>query len=1245
MNNRRSYLDTMNAGRQRRASTSLEQLSSTLEELEQRIRAPYGDERGPRRMMEEPRRYDPRARDTAAPARHPASYDDRPAQRSADERRIAGELHALREELRQQMSSGLRREFAALKHDIERAMQGSGGGVRASELNAEFERLSAMIHKLAEQSGDRQVGLLRPELEQVKAALGKLAREETVKSFDRRWEELDQRWSEIASQLNTRPQASADDRALAALNARLEQIGGVVNALPNSGALRSLEDKIKILATTVDEFTRQQDRFGPEAFGAIDERLDEISRAVAVSSAAARTTFDPEPFERIEARISSLARQLAEVMEDNPTNGLIDQLAALSQRVEDIAHRVDLPQHAIDRFAIQIEDISRRLDQSPPMPDLDRAFQGLESRFATLSAMLEQRQDDALAQGQALFRELEQRLDQVTSRLGTDEADRRDDRFMEAIDARFAELAARIEGQSPAGVGGDAIRDMERRIAAMSERMDAPASGAGVDPDLIRSLEAQIAGLVSHISNASPAPDLNPRLERIEQSLADGRQDIVEAARQAAEEAVKAFSGSATDGALVAGLAEDLRSLEALTRRSDDRNAKTFEAIHDTLLKIVERLSAVENAATARIRDTQLSPAQTPSLEPAAEAMPMAAVIDEDAPCAPARKSSGRRTAAAAAAEAAADAVRSDEAAATEAAASRRSMLGGLTRALSGRKARQDKETPLELAGDPPAEAADDSAPDVEIDAPLDPVFANQPLEPGSGAPDLNAIMKRVRDERGPARSAEAETAKSDFIAAARRAAQAAAAEAEMMKRSPTSKVAAGGFSLGGLLKSRRKPLLMGVAAILVALAALQVGRSFMGGEQVAEAPSPAPAEVETVAAATKEPVAEAVETTAEVPADAVETAAVSANASEEIAATPAEVESDAPSSARSLMIEAPETVNDVTAEWLEAEPAAASAAERPQTSAAAPQQAAVAAIPAGEEPAIAAAPAEDALAAIPVEAGPIALREAAAAGDARAFYEIGNRYAQGRGVGEDMAKAAEWYTKAAELGLAPAQYRIGNMFEKGMGVERDIAKAKTWYQLAASQGNASAMHNLAVLFAMGADGTTDNESAVRWFQEAAALGVTDSQFNLGILSAKGVGMPQNLEEAYKWLALVAETGDKDAAAKRDEIAKELTPEQLENARAAAELWRAKPVKAEANTVDIPPSWRDSADTTAGIDMRQAVRNIQTILNKNGYDAGPADGIMGAKTKSAIAAFQGDNGMPATGEVDEPLVRALLERS
>ena len=281
----------------------------------------------------------------------------------------------------------------------------------------------------------------------------------------------------------------------------------------------------------------------------------------------------------------------------------------------------------------------------------------------------------------------------------------------------------------------------------------------------------------------------------------------------------------------------------------------------------------------------------------------------------------------------------------------------------------------------------------------------------------------------------------------------------------------------------------------------------------------------------------------------------------------------------------------------------------------------------------------------VPVDAGPVPLREAAQAGDPKAMFTIGSRYAEGRGTKSDVKAAAKWYEKSAELGFAPAQYRIGNFYEKGIGVDRSAAKAKTWYQMAAEQGNAAAMHNLAVLFAMGIEGPADNDSAARWFQKAAELGVKDSQFNLGILSARGLGVPQDLEESYKWFALVAKTGDRDAAAKRDEIANAMRPEQLQQARAAVELWKPKQVDPEANSAPlVPDACTESDGKTASVDMKKAIRNIQIILNKNGYDAGSADGMMGEKTKQAIMAFQKANGMDATGEIDQTLVKKLLEK-
>jgi localization factor PodJL len=105
-----------------------------------------------------------------------------------------------------------------------------------------------------------------------------------------------------------------------------------------------------------------------------------------------------------------------------------------------------------------------------------------------------------------------------------------------------------------------------------------------------------------------------------------------------------------------------------------------------------------------------------------------------------------------------------------------------------------------------------------------------------------------------------------------------------------------------------------------------------------------------------------------------------------------------------------------------------------------------------------------------------------------------------------------------------------------------------------------------------------------------------------------------------------------------------LRPEQLQKARATVELWKAKPVDAAANVVDIPDAWKESDAKTASIDMKQAIRNIQLILNKNGYNTGSADGVMGDRTKAAIMAFQKANGMEPTGEVNEALVTALLKK-
>ncbi|WP_192250176.1 peptidoglycan-binding protein [Mesorhizobium silamurunense] len=1379
MNSKRSYLDTLNAGRQRRPHTSLEELNRSLETLEQRLertRVDTPERPDPRRPAAEPRYA------AAQPYGSPRWYEDpyttqreqnRGSQNLGPQNRgpqnptptasdfgpnyqaiardidrvrgqedgvamvgkIAVELRGLREELRHQMTAGLQREFDALRQDIDRAMQASSQhGIPAdkssAELGLEFERLSGAIHTLAEKSDDRSVNLLRLELEQVKAALDTLAREESVqavdksvRAVDRRWDDFDRRWSAFEDRVDADQRQRAEGPSLSVLTDRLEQISSAVNNLPQSLSLSSLEEKVRILAGAVDRFAGQQTMRGGETLAMIDERLDEISRAIVASTVAAQANaFDPEAFGRIEKRIASLAQQIEEVAQSRPGAEVIDRLNLLSSRVDELAGRTNLPEQAMERLGKQIALITDRMDRAPAMPDADHIFQGLEQRFDALSTLLERRQGDAIEQGNMLFRDLERRLDEVADRL--DQRMRQDDGagIMEAIDARFTALAKRIETRAPDPANEMAIRGLESRLEDISSRLESSAAQvAGIDPALIRSLESQVTALSAHLSKPSaPLPDfedISPRLNEIERSLAGTRDSILSVAREAAENAVRSLAESSSDtaasnAAAVSGLAQDLKTLEALTRRSDERNSRTFEAIHDTLLKIVDRLGSLETSEPSEAISELLDPQPggkraarsgkiavqgAPSMD-IDQPLPLTGdIADLDAraasilrnepatrsePTAPGepvtRGEPASRTPAEAAAAAAMAALGSDAIGEkAEKTGGKKSMFSGLARAFKGKK---NEDTPP-LASSAPA----GDVPTVDIDEPLDPRAANRPLEPGSGAPDLNAIMKRVRDERGgqPAKRSETDAAKSDFIAAARRAAQAAAAEADALKRQSTMTGPVKALRIGDLLKARRKPILMAAAAIMMALAGLQLGKAFFSdpapvasndvapivstqtvdtaslnasapkvgapkaGANAAK-PESAPERVVRSAEPVKDdpaPQAAAQPSGSEIPAAAApaESAPTPTALSAPAQPAPVPLASTMPSEPTGPAVNAPAMDTDADVQPMTSAPAAstpaagASSASTPETTSA---DTTGAVPPAGGQTAASVAKID-----IPTDIGPVALRDAAAGGDVKALFEIGSRYAESRGVKEDMAAAAKWYEKSAELGFAPAEYRIGNFYEKGIGVARDVKKAKTYYQLAAEQGNASAMHNLAVLFAMAADGVTDNESAAHWFQEAADLGVKDSQFNLGILSAKGVGMKQNLEESYKWFALVAKTGDKDAAAKRDEIANALRPEQLERARAATELWKPKPLNATANSADIPESWQDSTpQTTASIDMKKAVKNIQLILNKNGYDAGGADGVMGDKTKNAIMAFQTDNKMKPTGEIDAPLVKALLAR-
>ena len=1173
------------------------------------------------------------AQHVAAPARGDNSVED-----------IAKALVSLRQDLKKDIADGLEREMLSLRSEIRGIRQMAEGRGNNDDVREELTRLSAGIGQLGRQSGQAagQSEGLRVEFDELRSVLDGLAREDSVRRMEDRWTGVEQKLSVFDQ--------TRDDE-LVALAYRLDEMKAQIGAISATPAIHALEGKIETIARAIDMLARQSqqpdDRHFVSAvasqFEGLDTRLDEISRAIAAAGRMQQSaSVDNSMMQRLEGRIADLAGQL-DIMAHRPAPAP-DQ--GLGLRIEALAGR--------------IEEMSN-----------ERAALRLEERIEQLSLMLEQSQQAAPARESD---ELAYYLSDISRKIDALDQGSVNDVLAERLDA----LARRIDGLDTAPVGSpfqeDRFSQIEGRLSAIADRLDATRVAPAGDHEALRGLEAQIAHLSTLISTpsvgvAGVSPEVENRLATIEDYMATNDEYIVEAARQAAEAVMEAYrhagpaSAAAVDMEAIAGLADDLRVLEDLTRSSEERTARTFDALHDTLVQIAGRLEQLDAPRETFGRREAVQPraemprAEMPAVdfgraeEPAARLYGNDYPFDDDGFGGAARKAEAEAPREESRfAEVEVEHIEVPERPVVEGEAEQAVALvaaeaqpkGGLLAGLKRRFAPGRKETA------PVAERHQiDPAPALDPVDELAPEEANQLLEPGSGVPDVRRILERVRAGQASGNRStipgEGDKAAQN-IAAARRAAKVAAEETDAISSvvpgKKGAKPAKAGDKPASALARHRRPILLAVGAVLLAIMSYPLVTAVISGddapvivEQTAINSDAKPAETtvgsgEAVTANTgAAPVAE----------DKADTKALADPAPADDALSGddknAAVGTTATPTSGSDMLAAPATGSDADTAGFEpvttpeAEPVAGT------DTSAATDKAPIDTI-------------ETAAIVVPEAITPPSLSKAATEGDPLALFEIGARYTDGRGVATDLAQAAHWYELSAARGFAPAEYRLANLYEKGQGVERDLERARKLYETAADKGNASAMHNLAVLLATGT-GTAqpDFNEAAKWFQKASELGVRDSQFNLAILYARGNGVKQDLVESYKWFAIAARDGDRDAGAKRDEVANAMRPEQLSDAKAKVELWKPQALDDKANAAELPDEWVGKPTKTASVDMKKAIRNIQAILNNNGFNAGTPDGEMGKKTVAAIKSFQKSVGQAETGEIDDALVNELLKRN
>ena len=1145
---------------------------------------------------------------------------------------IAQALVGLRQELKKDIADGLSREMTTLRAEIRGiTVDAAQDQTLAEDIRGDLQRLSDSIGQLGRQASPAQADELKIEFDELRAMIDGLAREDSVKRMETRWTGVEDRLNIFDS--------SRDDE-LVALAYRLDEIKSQIGTMNSGPALNALEDKLVSVAQAIEVLGRHMqpdDRRMASQFADLDARLDEISRAIVASGRTAAP--DSAGVTRVEGRLADLSRQIDNLQ--RPTdNGVGSRIEALAARVEELAN-----EEAAVRLEERIEQLSimmERSQRSAAQPDLTGYLADISRKI------------DALDQG-SINDALAERLDDLARRIDS------------------------LDVPSVSPIGDDRFSRLEDQLSDIAVRLEETHAAPHDDTDILRSLQDQIANLSSLVSQPRDvAPggipaEFEGRMSALEDYLATSDEYIIEAARQAAEAVMEAYNrngvtntaSGGTDMAAISALADDLKTLETLSRSSEDRTARTFEALHETLVHIAEKLERLEERGQDAPRpfgqrDAYDSQPQMPRAtqpvfntdeDPFVETgfgrryedlkrdMHGLPPEQDDYDQEPERLQHEAQPSRAEVAEAVAvvaeqQTVGRADVRAAPAPVAKAGLLAGLTKRFSGKRAEPVRAAERQLV---------DPSPSIDAADTIEPEVANQLLEPGSGVPDVKKILERVRAGQSGRGAPASEAEKSDFIAAARRAAQQAAEEVDTLNRGKGTKAAkssAPASSAAGGLSRHRRPILMAVGAVLLAIMSYPLVNTLLLGD---EAPVSAPVATIDQPVATEQPATADVapSTPAEedttVPLSTLQPQAEDstldgpkitqpdmsqpeATVPETTPVNPGAGESNARMLSPSMEGEMPAAAGSFTE-------TTAGETQTPATEAVTPPASTQAAVD------------------VPAEIKPAALADAARKGDALAMFEIGAVYTEGRGLKANLTEAAKWYQRAADAGVVPAQYRLGSLYEKGTGVGRDLKKARALYLQAAEQGNASAMHNLAVMLANGGETAPDFTGAGKWFEMAADRGIRDSQFNLAILYARGNGVAQDLEQSYKWFSIAARDGDTDAAQKRDEVAKALSADQLASAKAKFEGWTITPLDPKANAVDVPDTWVGKGVKTSSIDMKKALRNIQAILNNNGFDAGKPDGEMGQKTVSAIKAFQKSIGQDPTGEITDALVKELLKRN
>lgn len=194
---------------------------------------------------------------------------------------------------------------------------------------------------------------------------------------------------------------------------------------------------------------------------------------------------------------------------------------------------------------------------------------------------------------------------------------------------------------------------------------------------------------------------------------------------------------------------------------------------------------------------------------------------------------------------------------------------------------------------------------------------------------------------------------------------------------------------------------------------------------------------------------------------------------------------------------------------------------------------------------------------------------------------------AWGRG---DYAQAVKNWQGPAARGDADAEFNLGQAYKLGRGVPADLAKAQQWYGKAAEQGHFQAQDNYGLLLFQSGK----LREAVPWLEKAVSRGEPRAELVLGTMLFNGDGgQTKDWPRAYALVTRASDSGLEQATKTRADMDKYIPEAQRKQGLALARKYAAAarqahlppelaaPATDAIRTTPIPPS-QVAANAPAG---------------------------------------------------------------